>query len=209
METGNWRAVRVFPPLGWRSLWLLGGPLAILFCRFFLFAALITKGGPAAWHWHPGVLAGIFIPMFNYNLFGGPLFEEFGWRGYLQSHLQQMFPPGLAAIAVGILWALWHLPLFLVGWGGASVVSFIVILIGVSLIMAFAFNASGEAVLVAILMHSAFNASNRFVPGFLADVPLVERPSEVALIAISFLAVALVATVLSRGRLCARSGTNN
>jgi membrane protease YdiL (CAAX protease family) len=93
MEAGNWRAVRVFPPLDRRSLWLLGGPLAILFCRFFLFAALITKGGPAAWHWHPSALAGILIPMFNYNLFGGPLFEEFGWRGYLQSHLQQMFPP--------------------------------------------------------------------------------------------------------------------
>jgi uncharacterized protein len=208
METGNWRAVRLFPPLDRRSLWLLGGPLAILFCRFFVFAALITKGGPAAWHWHPGVLAGILIPMFNYNLFGGPLFEEFGWRGYLQSRLQQMLPPWIAAIAVGILWSIWHLPLFLVGWGGASVVSFTLILIGVSLIMAFAFNASGEAVLVAILMHSALNASNRFVPGFLGDVPLVEWPSEVALVAISFFAVALVAAALSRGLLCARLGTS-
>lgn len=115
METRNWRAVRLFPPLDRRSLWLLGGPLAILFCRFFVFAALITKGGPAAWHWHPGVLAGIVIPMFNYNLFGRPLFEEFGWRGW---------------------------------------------------------------------------------------------PSEVALVVISFLAVALIATALSRGRLCARIGTN-
>ncbi len=186
----------------------MGGPLAILFCRFFVFAALITKGGPAAWHWHPGVLAGILIPMFNYNLFGGPLFEEFGWRGYFQSRLQQMFPPWIAAVAVGILWGMWHLPLFLVGFGGASVAYFTLILIGVSLIMAFAFNASGEAVLVAILMHSAFNASNRFVPGFLAGVPLVEWPSEVALVAISFLSVALLATALSRGRLCARIGTN-
>jgi membrane protease YdiL (CAAX protease family) len=208
METGNWRAVRLFPPLDRRSLWLLGGPLAILFCRFFVFAALITKGGPVAWRWHPGVLAGILIPMFNYNLFGGPLFEEFGWRGYLQSRLQQMLPPWIAAIAVGILWSIWHLPLFLVGWSGASAVSFTSILIGVSLIMAFAFNASGEAVLVAILMHSALNASNRFVPGFLADVPLVEWPSEVALVVISFLAVALIATALSRGSLCARIGTN-
>jgi hypothetical protein len=82
------------------------------------------------------------------------------------------------------------------------------ILIGVSLIMAFAFNASGEAVLVAILMHSALNASNRFVPGFLGDVPLVEWPSEVALVAISFFAVALVAAALSRGLLCARLGTS-
>ncbi len=102
---------------------------------------------------------------------------------------------------------MWHLPLFLVGFGGASVAYFTLILIGVSLIVAFAFNASGEAVLVAILMHSAFNASNRFVPGFLADAPLVEWPSEVGLVAISFLTLALVATTLSRGRLCARIET--
>ncbi len=167
------------------------------------------KGGPAAWHWHPGVLVGILIPMFNYNLFGGPLFEEFGWRGYLQSHLQQMFPPWIAAIAVGIsVGSVAPAPVSCRIGRRFGNLSFTVILIGVSLIMAFAFNASGEAVLVAILMHSAFNASNRFVPGFLADVPLVEWPSEVALIAISFLAVALVATALSRGRLCARIGTN-
>ncbi|MBM4431473.1 MAG: CPBP family intramembrane metalloprotease, partial [Chloroflexi bacterium] len=41
--------------------------------------------------------------------------EEFGWRGYLQMRL---FPgrPLLAAIATGIVWSLWHLPLNLRGY---------------------------------------------------------------------------------------------
>jgi membrane protease YdiL (CAAX protease family) len=41
--------------------------------------------------------------------------EEFGWRGYLQLRL---FPgrPTLAAIATGIIWGLWHLPVILRGY---------------------------------------------------------------------------------------------
>lgn len=40
--------------------------------------------------------------------------EEFGWRGYLQLRL---FPsrPLAAAVATGLIWALWHLPLVLRG----------------------------------------------------------------------------------------------
>jgi membrane protease YdiL (CAAX protease family) len=34
----------------------------------------------------------LWLPMFNYNLLGGPLFEEFGWRGFLQAHLQKIMP---------------------------------------------------------------------------------------------------------------------
>lgn len=78
LQTGNWRAVRFLPRDALRLLWLTIAPLLILFCFFVVFPALISKGGPQAWHWHPGVLSGIFVPMFNYNLLGGPLFEEFG-----------------------------------------------------------------------------------------------------------------------------------
>lgn len=37
--------------------------------------------------------------------------EEFGWRGWLQSALQQHISPLLAAVIVGVVWAIWHLPL--------------------------------------------------------------------------------------------------
>ena len=41
--------------------------------------------------------------------------EEFGWRGYLQLRL---FPgrPVSAAIATGLIWAVWHYPLTLRGY---------------------------------------------------------------------------------------------
>ncbi len=38
--------------------------------------------------------------------------EEIGWRGYAQEALQRHFPIALAALSIGIFWAVWHLPLF-------------------------------------------------------------------------------------------------
>ena len=208
IETGHWRAVRLLPPTRSQLLWLLFGPLVVLICFFFVFPLLISKGSPGTWHWHFGVLAGIVVPMFNYNLLGGPLFEEFGWRGFLQTRLQTALPPWLAAICVGILWAAWHLPLFLVSWSSAPPLVFAFIMIGLSLWMACAFNASGGALLVAILMHSAFNASSRFIPPFLGNTPTRTYASPELFIGCSFLLVGVIALVLTRGRLFAGSASS-
>ncbi len=206
-QTGNWRAVRLLPPSRLQMIWLIAGPLLVLLCFFLLFPAVISKGDPRAWHWHVGALMGLWVPMFNYNLFGGPLFEEFGWRGFLQPQLQQVLPPWIAAIFVGIMWAAWHLPLFLVDWSSASPLVFAFIVTGLSILMAFAFNASGGAVAVAILMHSAFNASPRLLPSFLGSVPTREHPSPEVLIGCSFWLAAFAVIIVTHSRLLANAPT--
>ena len=170
---------------GW--LWLVLGPLLVLMAFFLVFPAFVSKGSPTHWHWHPAVLLGLWFPMFNYNLFGGPLFEEFGWRGFLQVHLQAIMPPWVAAICVGVMWALWHAPLFLISWSSSSPSTYILIMVGLSILMAYAFNSSGRAVVVAILMHSAFNASSRFIDTFLDRTLTRENPSPEMFIALAFL----------------------
>jgi uncharacterized protein len=204
VQTGSWQAVRLLPKSRLQRIWLLLGPLLVLFCFFVVFPALLSKGGPGAWHWNVQALAGIWIPMFNYNLLGGPLFEEFGWRGFLQPLLQNALPPWIAAICVGIMWAAWHLPLFLVGWSSAPPLVFTLMVVSLSVIMASAFNSSGRAVVVAILMHSAFNASSRFVPAFMGNVPTREHPSPELLLGYSLMLVAAAAVIFTRGRLCAK-----
>jgi membrane protease YdiL (CAAX protease family) len=201
MEYRNWRAVRLLPASRLRSIWLLLGPLLILLAIFVIFPVLISQGGPRSWHWKPSALLGIWVPMFNYNLLGGPLFEEFGWRGFLQTRLQREIAPWLAALCVGVLWAVWHLPLFLVSWSSASPLSYVFIVIGLSVVFAFAFNSSGGSVLVAILMHSAFNSSSQFVGPFLGSTPTLEHPSGEVLIGLSFLLIASLAVAITRGRL--------
>ena len=203
--TGNWRAVRLLPRDKSRLFWLALGPMLVMFCFFVIVPALISKGPPNTWRWHPGCVAGILVPMFNYNLLGGPLFEEFGWRGFLQPRLQQALPPWIAAVIVGVGWAAWHLPLFLVrGWSSsASPPVFFLILVGLSMVMAFAFNASDKAVSVAILMHSAFNSSPRFMEGYLRGVSTREIPWPELLLAVSFLLMGVVLTVATCGRLAA------
>ena len=53
-------------------------------------------------------------------------------------------PASLAPVVTGVLWSAWHLPLFFLGWSGESFMLFLLTLIGVSIVMAFAFNASGR-----------------------------------------------------------------
>jgi membrane protease YdiL (CAAX protease family) len=115
--------------------------------------------------------------MFNYNLFGGPLFEEFGWRGFLKPRLQEVMPPWIAAMCVGAMWAAWHAPLFFVPWTSGSPINFLLITVGVSSLYALAFNGSGGAVVVAILMHAAFNASSQFLDPYLGDTPTHDHPA--------------------------------
>jgi len=42
----------------------------------------------------------------------GPLSEEFGWRGFLQKRINLEFSPISGSVFIGLVWSLWHLPLF-------------------------------------------------------------------------------------------------
>lgn len=59
-----------------------------------------------------------------YLFVGGPLDEELGWRGYALPRLLARRNVFWSGLVVGVIWALWHLPLFWVprsgsgsGWG--------------------------------------------------------------------------------------------
>ena len=205
-ETGNWRVVRVIPSQLRQICWIFLGPLLVFACVFLVFPALMSKGDPRTWHWHAKALAAIPGYMFGYNLLGGPLFEEFGWRGFLQSRLDRLLPPWVAAICVGTMWAVWHFPLFLVrGWTSVSPLVFLFIMIGLSFVMAFGFNASGQSIITAVLMHCAFNVSPLRIGDYLQGTALREDPAGDWLISCSFWLVGVVLLLLTHGSLGFRS----
>lgn len=98
-------------------------------------------------------------------LFGGILFgglEEPGWRGFAQSHLQERFSWLTASLIIGVFWAFWHVPLFLIpGTAQARLpfISFAVLGIGLSILFAWFFNWAQLSVPVLILLHGGFNAA--------------------------------------------------
>ena len=94
VETGNWKAIQLLPASKGGWAWVLLGPSLVLMCTFVVFPAFISSGSPTQWRWHPSVLTGLWLPMFNYNLLGGPLFEEPGWRGFLQPRWRRSCVPG-------------------------------------------------------------------------------------------------------------------
>jgi uncharacterized protein len=84
---------------------------------------------------------------------GGPLFEEPGWRGFALPRLQQLHGPLIGGLILGSLWALWHLPGFLVPQKlppAGTVMDFVTVslaLIALAYIIQWVFNNTGAACL--------------------------------------------------------------
>lgn len=50
---------------------------------------------------------------FLITIIGGPLGEEFGWRGFALPKLQNKWGPLIGTLVLGLVWGLWHVPEFL------------------------------------------------------------------------------------------------
>jgi len=80
--------------------------------------------------------------------------EELGWRGFALPRLLKRVSPLAASLGVGALWAAWHIPLFMSGelpWADA------VALVVLSILFTAVFVRTKQSVLIAFLMHAAFN----------------------------------------------------
>ena len=136
-------------------------------------------------------------------ILGGPLFEEPGWRGFALPRLQPLHGPLVGTLILGLLWALWHLPEFLVpswaessgGSGFLAIVKFVLIATAFAIITTWVFNNTKGSVFMAILVHASIDTFSIPVGG-------LGSPSAVGnIILLSFGVLALVLVVLTRGRL--------
>ncbi len=108
----------------------------------------------------------LVFPALAQGLFLLGTMEEFGWRGVAQPLLQRKLAPFWAGLVVGIIWATWHLPVFLFGggvqYGSWSVVPFFGGVIALSIILTPMFNSSRGSLLIAYLYH--FQMMNPIFP---------------------------------------------
>jgi membrane protease YdiL (CAAX protease family) len=100
--------------------------------------------------------------------------EELGWRGYALPRLAERFGMGLASVLLGVIWAVWHLPLFFIAETGTTDQSFPIYLLqvtAVSVAIAWVFHNTGGSLLLAMLLHAAINNTKDIVPSAPATPP--------------------------------------
>ena len=94
----------------------------------------------------------------------GPV-EEFGWRGFALPLLQRKFAPVWAGLILGVIWGLWHLPVFLLSGTQQSEWSFTAFFTGclaISVIATALFNRSRGSILLSAFFH--FSLMNPIFP---------------------------------------------
>ncbi len=113
--------------------------------------------------------------VFGFTLVLGGALEEFGWRGFMQERLQSRWGGLTAAVAVGVAWAAWHLPLHAAGYTFAddNVALFTVYLVGMSVVLAWVYN-STAGVIPAMVFHAAHNMPSFVAPAEGATSPILD-----------------------------------
>ena len=123
--------------------------------------------------------------------------EEPGWRGFALPRMQDRFGPLKASLVLGLIWGVWHLPLFvfLKDYDNAdpgfvaTALMFVVFTacytVGLSVIFTWLVNHARQSILLAMLAHGSVNAATNFAPA--TALPLM----------VSFMAVGVLALVIA------------
>ncbi|RRR77997.1 MAG: CPBP family intramembrane metalloprotease [Candidatus Viridilinea halotolerans] len=102
-------------------------------------------------------------------LYGGPLGEEVGWRGFALPRLQARHSPLVASLLLSVVWGLWHAPLHLQGVyhgifpdGLPGILLRMVITIPTTVLFTWFFNRTQGNLWLVVLLHTAVNNSAGF-----------------------------------------------
>jgi membrane protease YdiL (CAAX protease family) len=168
-----------------------------------------------SWLWYvvallvPGVLLAGALYLFNLAGRQGPIHfhrgaatlvvglviaiaEEVGWRGYALPRMQEKLGPLAAAGLLGVIWTVWHIPMFLgLGIPLSLLLVMLLFFVGGSLTFSWIYNRTGQSLLLVVLAHlgAHLNNSHAALPGEV--LPLVVH-------AIVYAAIGLAAATFDR-----------
>ncbi|HSJ37675.1 MAG TPA: type II CAAX endopeptidase family protein [Planococcus sp. (in: firmicutes)] len=106
-----------------------------------------------------------FLPFIFFAVLftGGPLQEEFGWRGYALPRLLTKYSPFLSSLILGFVWSIWHLPQFLVPYEKTGMFyitpiwSFILTVMTANFVYTWVFKNTNGSILGALMLHTQMN----------------------------------------------------
>jgi membrane protease YdiL (CAAX protease family) len=141
-----WRA-----SLWWYLFLVLGFPA-------ISFAGAVIKGNALSAPMFTEQIS-VMLPAIGFMLILGPM-EEIGWRGFALPILQRHLAPFWAGIILGVIWAIWHLPAFMVSGTPQAAWGFLPFFLGsvaCSVILTALFNDARGSILLAMLFHFQMN----------------------------------------------------
>jgi membrane protease YdiL (CAAX protease family) len=127
----------------------------------------------------------------------GGAWEEPGFRGYALGRLEQRYGAAGGPLVLGLLWVVWHLPLFLTGdilWPD------VIVVIAASVVVAAVFHLGRDSVLIAMLFHATNNAVGGSYASLLFHGADKTRLNLITAAGWTALAIALVIRTLRRSR---------
>jgi membrane protease YdiL (CAAX protease family) len=153
----------VFVALGIGLHALLGGSLA-------------SFSAPQPWY--------VAFIAFPYVLLTSVLGEEIGWRGYALPRLQARYSALVASLILGLVWNLWHLPLFAMAGNfhqDLPLSLFLLQSLVLTLLMTWVYNHTRGSLLMAHLFHTASNVTFFMLPILPTETGGTVRPLWLAL----------------------------
>ena len=105
-----------------------------------------------------------FISLIPLTLIMVPLggLEELGWRGLLLPELSKKLNFPISALIVGVIWAVWHLPMFFIQGlihYQSDFLEFTIQTVGLGLVLAWLFGRT-KSIFICVLFHAFYNASS-------------------------------------------------
>jgi membrane protease YdiL (CAAX protease family) len=92
------------------------------------------------------------------------LFEEVGWRGFALPRMQRRLDAIWAALLLGVVWALWHLPeLISDPTRQRPPLQFVVWTLALSVILSWLYNSTNGSLLIVIICHGAIDTASRYM----------------------------------------------
>jgi hypothetical protein len=116
---------------------------------------------------------GSFLPL----LIIGPLSEEFGWRGYALGRLQTRWNALTSSLILGLVWAFWHLPLFMmVGTSQHELdipfMGFLIQMMASSILYTWLYNNTQRSLWSAVLLHWLYTYADQVLVSGVTRSPL-------------------------------------
>jgi membrane protease YdiL (CAAX protease family) len=182
---------------GWYALALLAVPAAIVA------GTLALPGAEEAVRLPSLTVLAVYVPMLVLQFFTTGLAEEPGWRDFALTRLQQRHHPLVATFILGVLWTIWHLPLFLTPWAGPdvdfeTVVRFAVVAMEMSFLITLVYNKGRQSVPLVMLLHCTVN---NFQSVVFSEIFPGDNPDWFWGPALGLGAFCLIVIVATRGRL--------